>query len=208
MRPWRGILIAIEGIDGAGKTTQAECLRRALHDAGLEVVLSKEPTGGTWGRRLRESATSGRMSAEDELEAFLNDRAEHVRDLIQPALEAGKIVILDRYFYSTVAYQGARGLEFDELERRTRSQVPIPDVTILLDLDPQAAVGRISHGRGESPNLFERADYLGQVRAIFHRQAELHDEITLLDAQQPVEELRDAILRLVVDGPLHERSAL
>lgn len=93
-----GILIAVDGIDGAGKTTQVELLREAFEAAGETVTASKEPTNGPWGRLVRESAQSGRLGLADELHAFLEDRKEHVEELVKPALARGEIVILDRYF--------------------------------------------------------------------------------------------------------------
>ncbi len=107
----RGILIAIEGIDGAGKTTQVKMLHRALKRAGISVIRSKEPTTGHWGSILRQSAFTGRLSPREELETFIKDRTEHVETLIGPHLSSGSVVILDRYFYSTIAYQGARGAD-------------------------------------------------------------------------------------------------
>jgi dTMP kinase len=106
-----GILLAVDGIDGAGKTTQVKLLADALRAAGENVLASKEPTDGQWGRRLRQSAQNGRLSLEDELHAFIEDRKEHVATTILPALAAGSVVLLDRYFYSTIAYQGARGAD-------------------------------------------------------------------------------------------------
>src|SRR5207253_402183 len=103
-----GILIAIEGIDGAGKTTQVARLCKALEAVGETVVRSKEPTNGPHGRRVRESAQNGRLDPHEELATFLDDRREHVATVIGPALGRGEIVILDRYFYSTIAYQGPR----------------------------------------------------------------------------------------------------
>jgi dTMP kinase len=102
-----GFLLVIEGVDGAGKSTVVQKLLEHCRERAIPCVASKEPTDGAWGRRLRESAQSGRLSLEEELELFLKDRAEHVEQLIRPALEAGKVVILDRYYLSTAAYQGA-----------------------------------------------------------------------------------------------------
>src|SRR5437867_1133610 len=93
-----GFLIAIEGIDGAGKTTQTQLLAGLLQDRGYEVVTTKEPTKGKWGTMLREKAKTGRLSPEEELNAFLNDRKEHIETIIRPNLEAGKVVIADRYY--------------------------------------------------------------------------------------------------------------
>ncbi|MET3145702.1 UNVERIFIED_ORG: hypothetical protein ABIB63_001500 [Xanthomonas axonopodis] len=129
------MLIAIEGIDGAGKTTLARRLATTLEAAGARVVLSKEPTNGPWGTQLRQSAATGRLSAEQEAELLIRDRHEHVDTLIAPALARGDIVILDRYFPSMVAYQGAAGLPLDELLERN-AFAPRPDVLLQLDLPP------------------------------------------------------------------------
>ena len=102
-----GTLIAMEGIDGAGKTTQVDLLVEFLRSAGVRVVRSKEPTDGPWGKKIRHSAANGRMTLEQEIEAFVDDRKEHVQNVIAPALNDGQTVVLDRYFYSTIAYQGS-----------------------------------------------------------------------------------------------------
>src|SRR5947209_1050262 len=138
--PGRGVLIAIEGIDGAGKTTQVNRLAEVLRSVGgLEVVTSKEPTNGRWGQKIRQSAASGRLPLEEELEAFIQDRLEHVAQIIVPSLAADKVVILDRYFYSTIAYQGARGADIAYLDRHMREIAPVPDVVYVLDIDPGVA---------------------------------------------------------------------
>ncbi len=128
-----GLLIAIEGIDGAGKSTLARRLATTLEAAGARVVLSKEPTNGPWGTQLRQSAATGRLSADEEAELLIRDRHEHVDTLIAPALARGDIVILDRYFPSMLAYQGAAGLPLDDLLERN-AFAPRPDVLLLLDL--------------------------------------------------------------------------
>jgi dTMP kinase len=95
----RGLFIVIEGIDGTGKSTQAQRLGEWFKAQGREVILSREPTAGPWGQKVRASGETGRLSAEDELQYFLNDRQQHVQELIAPALAAGKVVILDRYYF-------------------------------------------------------------------------------------------------------------
>lgn len=129
------ILIAIEGIDGAGKTTQVRMLHKALERVGVPVIASKEPTSGQWGKIIKDSATSGRLSAEAELELFIKDRTEHVQNLIAPALRDGKVVLLDRYFYSTIAYQGSRGANVDAVKIMMESLFPVPDAVFILDID-------------------------------------------------------------------------
>lgn len=162
----QGLFIVIEGIDGTGKSTQVKRLGEWFEKKGREVVLSREPTDGPWGKKLRESAATGRLSPEDELQYFLNDRRQHVEEKIQPALAAGKVVILDRYYFSTMAYQGARGFDPQEIRRMNEAFAPVPDLLIILDLDVATAHQRIGH-RGDSTNEFEKKDSLQKCREIF-----------------------------------------
>lgn len=162
----KGIFIVIEGIDGTGKSTQARRLGEWFVSQGREVVLSREPTDGPWGRKLRESAATGRLSPEEELQYFLNDRRQHVDEKIAPALAAGKVVILDRYYFSTMAYQGARGFDPAEIRRLNEEFAPVPDLLLILDLDVDAAHHRIGH-RGDTANEFEKKESLERCREIF-----------------------------------------
>ncbi|MGB1260272.1 MAG: dTMP kinase, partial [Akkermansiaceae bacterium] len=139
----RGKLIVIEGIDGTGKSTQAQLLADALRRAGHEVVQSFEPTNGPWGKKLRESATTGRLSSKEELEYFLKDRAQHVHELISPTVARGGIVILDRYYFSSMAYQGARGIDPQMIREENEKFAPQPDYLLILDLPVDDALERI-----------------------------------------------------------------
>ena len=161
-----GLLIILEGIDGTGKSTQAKRLGAWFEARGREVVLSREPTDGPWGRKLRESAATGRLSPEDELEYFLKDRRQHVEEVIQPGLDAGKVVILDRYYFSTMAYQGARGFDPAEIRRKNEEFAPRPDLLVILDLDVDTALERIG-ARGDTANEFEKRGSLQRCREIF-----------------------------------------
>ena len=156
----------IEGIDGTGKSSHARRLASYFSSLGREVVLSREPTDGPWGRKLRESASTGRLEPEEELEYFLRDRREHVEQLIKPALAEGKVVILDRYYFSTMAYQGARGFDPQEIRRRNEEFAPVPDWLFILDVELDTALKRIGH-RGDTANHFERRDALQRCREIF-----------------------------------------
>ncbi len=202
----RGILIAVEGIDGSGKSTQVRLLAEALESLGEAVVTSKEPTEGPWGRKVRRSATSGRLSLDEELTAFVNDRKEHVRDVIQPALDAGKIVVLDRYFYSTIAYQGSRGKDIAELQRAMEALAPIPDVVFLLDVSPQVSIARISTSRNEKPNEFETLENLTRVRQAFHAIAD--PRIIKIDGTLPERQVHDLMMSNLKRGPLRLRRSL
>jgi dTMP kinase len=163
-----GQLVAFEGLDGSGKTTQVVALERALRARGLEVVVTREPTGGPWGRRIRAMAAAGeRPAPEEELRWFVEDRREHVQAVVAPALAAGRVVLTDRYFLSTVAYQGARGLDPARLLRESEAEFPAPDLALLLELDPGAGLARVSRrGRAHEP-AFEELAYLKRVAAIF-----------------------------------------
>ena len=189
-----GLLIAIEGIDGAGKSTLARGLADLLEQAGAEVVLSKEPTDGPWGTRLRASAATGRLSPEEEVDLLLRDRRQHVEERVVPALERGEVVILDRYFPSMVAYQGAAGLPVDEL-LRLNDFAPRPHLLLLLDLPPETGLARI-RARGDVPNHFETAQNLERCRAIF-QQLELPDK-QVIDASRNEAEVLQAARAAVV----------
>jgi len=164
----RGTLIAFEGLDGCGKSTQLELLAAALRAAGHEVVTTREPTRGAMGQRIRAMARSGEVVApEEELRWFVEDRRVHVAEVIAPALRTGQIVLTDRYYLSTVAYQGARGLDFEQILADSEAEFPIPDLVLLLEIDPQIAFERV-HARGsEIEGVFEKRGFLSRVASVF-----------------------------------------
>lgn len=192
----RGILVAVEGIDGAGKTTQVRLLERLLTAASIAYVSTKEPTQGPWGQKIRASAQTGRMSIAEELDAFLRDRHEHVHDVLEPALKAGKVVLVDRYYFSTVAYQGARGVDPQSL-LAMNAFAPAPDVLIVLDVDPALGLRRIKE-RGDRADHFEREDELARARDIFRNLtvANMH----MIDATLPPVEIALRITALVAEA--------
>lgn len=190
-----GLLIAIEGIDGAGKTTQAHFVQERLQAKKLCVIRTKEPTTGDWGQLLRDSALTGRLSLEEEVDAFIKDRKEHVESVIIPALHQGHVVIVDRYYFSTMAYQGARGLDPDELMRRNELFAPEPDLLVVLDIDPKLGLERV-RTRDDRADHFEKTGSLVTAREIFNgiRKPYLYR----LDATQKPELLRDLIVNQFV----------
>lgn len=195
----RGLFIVIEGIDGTGKSTQVRRLGDWFAAQGREVVLSREPTDGPWGRKLRESATTGRLSLEEELDCFLQDRRQHVEEKIAPALAAGKVVILDRYYFSTMAYQGARGMDPAAIRLVNEAFAPCPDLLLILDLDVDEAHQRIGH-RGDSTNEFEKRDSLMRCREIF---LSLRGEsfVRVVDSSGSLDEVTGRILETVRTFP-------
>ncbi|NWK54596.1 dTMP kinase [Verrucomicrobiaceae bacterium N1E253] len=191
----KGKLIVIEGIDGTGKSTQARMLAEQLRSQGLQVKQSFEPTNGPWGSKLRASATSGRLSIEEELELFLKDRRQHVDELIQPTISSGGIVILDRYYFSTMAYQGARGIDPLEIRQANESFAPQPDLLLILDLPVDLALERVGVRDGQA-NEFEQRDSLQFCRDLF---LSLQDEpfAKLVDASRDIDEVHRQIMENV-----------
>jgi dTMP kinase len=163
-----GFLFAVEGIDGSGKTTQAQRLAEFCKEQGLPYIVSKEPTQGTYGQLIRNSAIGGRLSIEEEIDILLKDRREHVEQVIRPALNEEKVVILDRYYFSNAAYQGAHGADPEIILSRNEAFAPPPDLLVILDLSPRIGLQRIRE-RGDEPNKFETVDSLERARAIFNR---------------------------------------
>jgi dTMP kinase len=166
MTPPHGLFIVLEGIDGTGKSTQTKQLAEWFREQGREVIASREPTDGPWGTKIRATAATGRLSPEEELDYFLRDRREHVEQLISPALAAGKVVILDRYYFSTMAYQGSRGVDPAEIRRQNEAFAPVPDLLFILDLDVDTALTRIGV-RGDTANEFEKHESLSKCREVF-----------------------------------------
>lgn len=169
MERFPGRLIVLEGIDGSGKSTLAQGIAAVLRARGHRVLVTKEPTDGPFGRRIREVAATGRdkITKEEELELFHRDREEHVRDVVRPALMRGEIVVQDRSFYSTVAYQGERGFDRAWLLEKERAIAPDPDLLIVVDLAASAALERIRTSRGAVTDDFERLEGLERTRRVF-----------------------------------------
>lgn len=188
----RGLLLVLEGIDGVGKSTQADALEAWLREAGREVVRSKEPTDGPHGRALRQSMIHGRLAPRQELDLFLADRRQHVTELIEPSLAAGRCVVLDRYYFSTVAYQGARGFDPDALLAENEAFAPAPDALFVLDMPAAASVGRIRAQR-DGVDTFEVPEALERSRALFLSLAERLPYAIVLDATAPRDEIQAAI---------------
>ena len=186
------MFIVFEGIDGTGKSTQVKLLADAFRAKGREVIVSKEPTDGPHGTRLRQSAETGRLSAQEELDLFHIDRREHVETLIKPSLARGAVVILDRYYFSTMAYQGIRGFDPREIRKINEKFAPIPDLVFILELDLDSALSRIGVRDGQA-NEFEQRGALKKCHDVF---ASLQDEfVRRIDAEQSPAEVHEKILR-------------
>lgn len=192
-----GTLIALEGIDGCGKSTQQVRLREQLEARGHEVVALREPGDSEYGVELRRIFVEGRdVTPQQEMRLFLEDRRIDVRDNILPALEAGKVVIMDRYYLSSVVYQGSLELDPQEILAANESFAPKPDLTLILDLDPATARRRIDASRG-GPDSFENEDYLARVRDAYLGFVD-GDRIRRIDANTTSEVVHEQLLALVL----------
>jgi len=202
MNARRGFLICIEGIDASGKTTQASLLALKLKALGLNVVLSTEPTRGRVGSLIKELLRGQeRPPAVVEAVLFALDRYWHVEKLVRPALEAGRVVVLDRYYYSSLAYQGSTGLDMDWL-RRLNSFAPRPDLAIYLDVRPEVALARIGRAR----TVLEQLRIQRAVRGAYLALVEA-GELVLVNGERPVEEVARDVLKLAL-ARLEERGFL
>ncbi len=195
-KDYSGLFVIVEGIDGTGKSTLVSNLYRILKKKGIDVLVTFEPTHGKWGRKLRQSFSARkRMSPEEELSLFVKDRKEHLIETVLPALEAGRVVLCDRYYFSTMAYQGARGLDPQNIKEKNRAFAITPDICFLLELSPEQAVERITKGRREAINNFEQLEYLKRVSQIFSSLDE--DCIVRLDANMPPERLSETAAEII-----------
>ena len=163
-----GFLLALEGIDGSGKSTAAAGIASALRAEGEDVAATREPTDGPWGRRIRAMAASAEVVApEEELRWFVADRREHVAAVLRPALEAGRVVVTDRYFLSTVAYQGARGLDWRAILADAEREFPIPNLALRFELEPVVGLSRTRSRGGATEPAFEEQAFLERVAAVY-----------------------------------------
>jgi dTMP kinase len=195
----RGVLLALEGIDGCGKSTQAELLALALRERGLEVVLTCEPTDSPIGQQIREyfQGSDRYLSPKEELNLFMADRREHVAEVIEPALAEGKIVITDRYYYSSVAYQGALGLDPDRILAQNEVMAVHPDLTVILTLAVTQALARLSGTPQRGRQVSEDSAYLERVASIY---ASLEGPyLRHVDASGPAPAVHAALLSLTLE---------
>lgn len=205
-------LISFEGGDGSGKTTQLQLLDGYLATQGRVCLCTREPGGTTVGRMIRQVLLEvGReeISSPTELFLYLADRAQHVYEVIQPALKSGKVVLCDRFIDSTLAYQGyGRGVDLDLLQRlnQVASLGITPDLTFLLDCPVEVGLSRTaqrivvqgSGKRREDRFERERVEFHERVRKGFLDLARAEPQrIYILDASGPIQEVHEEIKKIV-----------
>jgi len=195
-----GLFISFEGIDGVGKSTQADLLEEWLISQNKDVIRTLEPGGTDVGVEIRKILLhhKGDLAPRAEAALFAADRAHHVASKIRPALESGKIVITDRYFDSSVAYQGA-GRDLSRTEVRDLSLWAVggllPDLTVLLDLPAEQAIARRSTSGTEPDRLEkEKADFFETVRSAYLDLAKAEPlRFLVVDASVSVEQMQEVI---------------
>ena len=166
----RGVFIVFEGIDGCGKDTHIEILSEKLKAMGFDIVMTYEPWESEEAALVKKIAKEGsrEITPEDEADLYLLDRYKHVQKVISPAINEGKIVLCNRYYYSTMAYQGALGADPLRIKEDNEKLVPLPDLVIMLKVGVEEGLRRIdARGKGISIG-YEQIDYLKKVSDIIY----------------------------------------
>jgi dTMP kinase len=185
------IFIVFEGIDGSGKTTLSEMLFEHFKKNDIPAVLDHEPTDGQWGNRIRIMLQQDGANADELLELFLNDREDDVNGIIQPALDNGKAIILDRYYFSNAAYQGAMGISpVSIIQENRKKKFPKPDRIYFIDINPELALKRIN-SRNNQMEIFEKAEFLKKVREIYIKIAD--ESFVIIDGSRTTKEIINII---------------
>lgn len=193
----KGVLIVFEGIDGAGKTTQAKLLLHTLQKRGLDSVYFREPSESKWGKEIKKKAAfQGSLSPQQELDLFQKDRKENVEKNIKPALKNKKVVLMDRYYFSTIAYQGAKGIDPQYIQEFNQKIAVKPDLVFILDIKASRGLQRLTD-RKRKDLLFEKEDYLVEVRKMFKRFK--GENFIHLQAGKKKKEIQEEIEKIVLD---------
>lgn len=193
----RGRFITFEGIDGAGKSTQIDVIEATLKARGLEVIRTREPGGTPLGEVIRKELLSVSMDPETETLLFFASRAEHIAQVIKPALNRGAWVLSDRFTDATYAYQvGGRGFpahKVEELERWTQGDLQ-PDRTVLFDIDPKVAAQRVAQARSMDRFEKESLDFFTRVRnAYLTRAKESPERFLIVNSMQNKESVSEIL---------------
>lgn len=197
----RGYFITFEGADGCGKTTQLELLADYLKEKNKEVIITREPGAKGLGEKIREILLNydGEVSDRCESFLFLADRAQHIDMIVNPAVEAGKIVLCDRHIDSSVAYQGyGRGLDIEQIDRLNMlaTNDRRPDLTLVFDIDVETSMKRV----GKEKDRMESAgvEFFNRVRKGYLELAKQEPErIRVLDATKSIEDIHNEVVKII-----------
>lgn len=190
----RGIFICVEGLDGCGKTTQTKLLVRRLRKKGYDVTYTAEPSRGEIGSFIKKYCLHGleRVSSVVEALLFAADRFVHVEKEVIPALDEGKLVVSDRYVYSSLAYQGAAGLDVKWIETINEHAMR-PDLAIFIDVEPEIVIQRLKPNKSVMENLETQR----KVREVYMKFAE-KGELVKINGNKSKKEVANDILRVVL----------
>ncbi|HOT46425.1 MAG TPA: dTMP kinase [Spirochaetota bacterium] len=189
----RPLFVVFEGIDGSGKSTQCDLLFGHAVSLGLPAVKLAEPTDGRWGRKIRAMLREKEMApAEEQMRLFLLDRQEDAEKNIIPALRENRIIIMDRYYFSNAAYQGAAGMAPEQIIAENRKMnFPEPDRVYFVDLPPDRAMERVTVRSGGEQEVFEKESLLQKVRENFLSIAD--GRFLVLDGTGSIDEIFEVI---------------
>ncbi len=190
----RGVFICIEGIDASGKTTHAHRLVRSLRRRGVDAIYTTEPSQGDIGEFIRKYVLQRRKRVQTVIEAllFAADRVDHLERKIKPALQQGKTVVSDRYVFSSLAYQGAAGLDLRWIEEINKLVVA-PDLAIFIDVPPEVVVRRIRREK----SVMERLETQRRVREVYLKFVE-NGRLVPVDGNRAKDEVAGDVLTLVL----------
>ena len=191
----KGIFVCIEGLDGSGKTTHAHRLVRNLQKRGFDAVYTTEPGRGKLGKFIRASVLQGEDRVPRVVEAvlFAVDRVEHLEKDVKPALREGKVVVSDRCVYSSLAYQGAAGLELEWIEEINRFALP-PDLALYIDVPPEVVVKRIRRKK----SVMERLETQRRVKQVYMKFVD-NGKLMPIDGDRKKIEVEQNILNVILD---------
>jgi len=196
------MLIVFEGIDGSGKTALSKRVQKHLKDLGKKVVWFREPTDMQWGAKIRAVFESGeRLSPKEEVELFMKDRKDDVEKRIIPALNEGKIVLLDRYYFSTAAYQGAEGLDWMKIIQDNEKFAVRPHIIFFLLTHPEVALRRIEK-EGRKKTAPEKLEVMQRIDNVYRQMfSKLHNDgynIKTINTFNPLDDLEKKVTKLIL----------
>ncbi|MGY5880478.1 MAG: dTMP kinase [Candidatus Thorarchaeota archaeon] len=201
----KGFLFVLEGIDGSGKTCACEEILTKLQADGYDAIRLREPTiESEWGKEIRERSPAGELSPEEELDLYSKDRTWHIANRINPALKAGKVVLMDRYFFASGAYQSTvLDLHWSEILQLNRIELsaPEPDIVFILDVPADIGLERATGRTGKANLQFERIDRLIKVRQNYLEMVEQDSgTFKVIDACQSLEKVIDEVYYEIIQG--------
>ncbi len=190
----RPLFIVFEGIDGSGKSTQVDIVFDFIQERGILSVKLREPTDSEWGKEIRQRLLGDEeFPVMEQLSLFIKDREHDAQMNIIPALNENKLIIMDRYYFSNAAYQGAMGLSWkDVIAENRKRNFPEPDRVYLIDITPEKAMERIiARNQGNSPDQFEKISFLEEVRTAYHKMSD--ERFCIIDGSGSVGEVTEII---------------